>query len=60
MVAPRSEKRVFVSHNLKVDEPDLARTGEDTITANKRHKPRQLINVSMFGDTTRRVEETVA
>ena len=48
-----------MSHNWKVSKPDLARTREDTITASKRNKPRQLINVSMLEDTSRRVEETV-
>ena len=38
VVAPRSEGRVFVSHNWKVGKLDLARTGEDTITASKRNK----------------------
>ena len=46
-------------HNWKVGKPDLAMTGEDTITASKRKKPRQLINVSMLRDTSRRVDETV-
>ena len=48
-----------MSQNWKVGKLDLARTVEDTITASKRNKPGRLINVSMLGDTSRRVEETV-
>ena len=59
VVAPRGEGTVFLSRNWKFGKPDLTKTGDDTITASKRNKPRQLINVSMFGDTSRRVEETV-